>query len=106
MLSEKIGIANMMKNVITVDVAINGTRELSSIQKTCDKCGQKNHFRMVCRSSEGSMSESSHDSRKRSDRAKRNNCTHRCNIHEINGDCHDDNSVEDLVDQVQSLFYN
>ena len=34
-------------------------------------------------------------------------CTHRCNIYEINEDCHDDdNSIGDLTDQVQSLFYS
>ena len=37
----------------------------------------------------------------------KNRCLHRCNMHDIDieNDCHDDNSVDGLVDQVQSLFY-
>ena len=94
----------MTKTVIIVDGATSGAREIVQLSgKTCDKCGQKNHFKTVCKSSEGSMHK--HDSRKRCDRAK-GKYTHRCNIHEINGDCHDDDMVEDLMDQVQSLFYN
>ena len=31
-------------------------------------------------------------------------CTHRCNVHEVK-ECCDDNIVEDLMEQVQSLFY-
>ena len=58
-----------------------------AFRKTCNKCGQKNHFNItVCRSSNrGSKSESKHDSR-RSDRTKRKN------IHEI--ECQND--MEDL----------
>ena len=38
---------------------------------------------------------------------EKNRCSHRCNVHDIDieNDCHDDNSVDDLADQVQPLFY-
>ena len=38
---------------------------------------------------------------------RKNRCSHRCNVHDIDieNDCHDDNSVDDLADQVQPLFY-
>ena len=76
-----------------------GKQNCPALGKTCDKCGGKNHhFKVVCRSKdEGSKS------RKRSDRTK---CKHRCDVHEINEDCHEDNRIEDLMDQVQSLFYH
>ena len=32
-----------------------GKRNCPAFGKTCDKCGQKNHFKTVCKSSEGSM---------------------------------------------------
>ena len=62
--------------------------ELPSLWKIYDKCGGKNHFRAMCRSGEGSKSKL----RKRQigpvvDRK----CMHRCDVHEINKDCHDDN---------------
>ena len=68
--------------------------------KTCNSCGQKNHFKVMCRSKdEGSK----YEPRKcRPDRAKK--CTHRCDVHEIT-ECQDD-TMEDLTDQVQSLFYH
>ena len=34
---------------------------------------------------------------------EKNRCSHRCNVHEINEECHDD--IGDLTEQVQSLFY-
>ena len=34
---------------------------------------------------------------------EKNRCLHRCNVHEIHeDDCHDDSSIEDLNEQVQS----
>ena len=64
-----------------------------------------NHFKMVCRSSEGSNFKLK--SRKRSDRTNGRKCAHRCEVHEIR-DCDDDDNtgVEDLTKQVQSLFYH
>ena len=104
----KIDIANTMKNAITVDIATNGARGIvKQIVKLVIKVA-KNHFRAVCRSSEGSKYESSHNSRKRSDTAK-GKCAHRCSVYEICRDeCHDDDKsvLGDLTDQVQSLFYN
>ena len=69
-----------------------GKRNCPAFGKTCHKCGGKNHFRTVCKSKE---SESKHYSR-RSDRTKRKN------INDI--ECQDD--MEDLTEQVQSLFYH
>ena len=82
-----------------------GKQNCLASSKTCNKCGQKNHFKAMCRSSEGLRYESKCESkRQRSDRTSKK-CTHRCNVHEINEDCHDDNTgMEDLADQVQSLF--
>ena len=51
--------------------------ECLAFRKLCNPCGQKNHFEKTCRSSEGSKSESRHDSRKRPGRAKRS-YTHKC----------------------------
>ena len=70
-----------------------GKRNCPAFGKTCDKCGGKNHFRTVCKSSD-KESESKHDSR-RSDRTKRKN------VHDI--ECQND--MEDLTEQVQSLFW-
>ena len=95
------------KNVIIVDIA---TREASGIaqllEKNCDRCGGMNHFKTVCRSSEGSNLKSK--LRKRSDMTNGRKCTHRCKVHEINESCHQNNDntgVEGLTEQVQSLFY-
>ena len=71
-----------------------------ALGKICDKCGGKKHFKVVCRSKDNGSK-----SRKRSDRTN-GKCKHRCNVHEINEDCHNDNGIEDLTDQVQSLFYH
>ena len=33
--------------------------------------------------------------------------THRCDVHEINEDCHgDSNDMQDMLDKVHSLFYH
>ena len=81
-----------------------GKQNCPAFGKTCDNCGGKNHFKNVCKSKRGSDKNKSH-------RAK-GKCTHRCDIHEV--DCCDDNSenstestdMDDLADQVQSLFYH
>ena len=71
--------------------------------KECHKCGGKNHFGKMCRFFKESKSkfESRHDSRKMSKAKGR--CSHKCKFHEINK-CQND--MEDLTEQVQSLFYN
>ena len=79
-----------------------GKRNCPAFGKICDKCGGKNHFKTVCKS------ESKRDSTRRPDGAIRKNsrkCSHRCNVHEIE-ECHDDSLMEDLNEQVQSLFYS
>ena len=79
----------------------HGKGECPAFGKECHKCGGKNHFSKKCRSSKGSKYESKHDSR----RPNRVNgkCSHKCRVHEVIEECHDD--MEDLNEQVQSLFY-
>ena len=70
--------------------------------KECHKCGGKNHFGKMCRSSKGSnKSESGRDSRRPS--KANGKCSYKCRVHEIN-ECQDD--MEHLTEQVQSLFYS
>ena len=71
--------------------------------RECHKCGWKNHFNKMCKSSSQGFekSESKHDSRR--PRQANDKCTHKCRGHEIN-ECQDD--MEDLTEQVQSLFYS
>ena len=84
-----------------------GKRECAAYGKDCYKCGGKNHFGNMCRFSKESKtkSESKHDSR-RLGQAKGKFSKCKCNVHEINeiNECHDD--MNDLTEQVQSLFYN
>ena len=54
-----------------------GKRKCPAYGKECDKCGQKNYFKTVCRSSEGSK----HQEGQIGPREKI--ATHRCNVHEI-----------------------
>ena len=71
-------------------------RDCPAFGKECHKCGHKNHFSNMCK-------ESNVDSR-RPKRANGNGkCTHRCKVHEISK-CQDD--MDDLNDQVRSLFYS
>ena len=64
---------------------------------------RKKHFKTVCKSSD-SRTESKHDS-KGPNGARKNRCSHRCNVRKIHEDeCHEDSSMEDLTEQVQSLF--
>ena len=81
----------------------HGKRDCPAFGKDCFKCGGKNHFGKMCRSKGSSKfkSELKRDSRKPSKANGR--CTHKCRVHEIN-ECHDD--MEDLNEQVQSLFYS
>ena len=75
--------------------------------KMCNCCGRKNHFKSKCTQTQQRSSRYSEGSKsKRSDRA-RGKCMYKCNVHEICRDnCQeDDNSIEDLTDQVQSLFH-
>ena len=77
----------------------HGKRDCVAFGKECHKCGGKNHFRKMCRSKGSSKAESKCDSR----RASNGSCSHKCRVHEIN-ECQND--MEDLTEQVQSLFYN
>ena len=75
--------------------------ECPAFGKLCNACGGKKQFKAKCI---GKRSDRT-NGRKRSNRTNGRKCTHRCNVHEIE-ECHDDdNSVENLMDQVQSLFY-
>ena len=68
--------------------------------KICHRCGRKNHFESKCRSERGSSkAESKHDSRSKTN----GRCSYKCRVHEVD-ECHDD--MEDLSEQVQSLFYS
>ena len=81
----------------------HGKRDCPAFGKECHKCGWKNDFSKMCRSSQGSnKSESKCDSRKMSKATGR--CTHKCRVHEVNEECQND--MEDLSEQVQSLFYS
>ena len=75
----------------------HGKRDCPAYGKECHKCGRKNHFSKMCKS------ESKRDSR-RPRQANGNRCTHRCRVHEVNSECQND--MDDLSDQVQSLFYS
>ena len=72
--------------------------------RECHKCGRKNHFSKMCKSSNQGFekSESKCDSRKLRQANGNGKCT-RCKVHEIN-ECQND--MEDLSEQVQSLFYS
>ena len=77
----------------------HGKRDCPAFGKECHNCGRKNHFSKMCRSQGSSKSESKHDSRKL--RQANGKCTRR--VHEINKG---QNDMEDLSEQVQSLFYS
>ena len=64
------------------------------VRTTLEKCGRS-------KGSSKFKSESKRDSRKPS--KANGKCSHKCRVHEIN-ECHDD--MEDLSEQVQSLFYS
>ena len=82
--------------------------EFPAFGKMCNCCARKNHLESKFTQTQQRSSRSSEGSKsKRSDRT-RGKCMPKCNVHEIcRDDCHDDgNSIEDLTDQVQSLFYS
>ena len=79
----------------------HGRKDCPAFGKDCFKCGGMNHFGKMCRSKGSSKFESKHDSRKPSKANGRR--THKCRVHEIN-ECQND--MEDLNEQVQSLFYS
>ena len=72
--------------------------------KVCNKCGHKNHFESKCRSSQGSNSE-----RKTKSSRKCGKCGHKkvdCIEYGHESDSSDDSKeMQDLSEQVQSLFY-
>ena len=75
-----------------------GKQNFPAYGKICNKCGGKNHFKAMCRFSEGSKHKCG---KLRSDRTSGRKCMHRSDIREIR-DCHndDDSAVEDLMEQV------
>ena len=60
-----------------------GKQNYPAFGKKCDRCSGMNHFKTVCRPSEGS----NFKLRKRSDRTNGRKCIHRCEVHEINESC-------------------
>ena len=89
-----------------------GKQNCPAFGKICDKCGGNNHFKNVCKSDKSGSSRRCGSDRDRSCKTK-GKCTHRYDIHEV--DCCDDSSenctnestdMNDLTDQVQSLFYH
>ena len=64
--------------------------------KECSKCGKKNHFKAVCKSGSGDKQDQSRSRPKKGRKGKK--------FHEINES--EDNGMDDLADQVQSLFYH
>ena len=70
--------------------------------KVCSRCGRKNHFDKKCRQDRSSRHKGRHTWFDKKD----SKCIHRCDVHEINEDCHEDNGMNDLANQVQSLFYH
>ena len=67
--------------------------ECPAFGKRYNSHGGRNHFESKCTQTQ-----------KRSDRTR---CTHKYNVHEVGQEesC-DDNSMEDLTEQIQSLFYS
>ena len=66
--------------------------------KKCQKCGRDNHFKSVCRSS-GNGNDKCDFSQVRPRKGYKGKC-----FHEVTED--KDESMNDLADQVQSLFYH
>ena len=65
--------------------------------KKCQKCGKDIHFKSVCKSSGTDKCEPSRHRPKQKGKGKR--------FHEIN-EQNNDGVMDDLAEQVQSLFYN
>ena len=112
---QMLGIVN--PGLVSVDALSKSTRKISDCNfcghthgkgkcpafgKECHRCSGKNHFGKMCRSSKGSSKSESRCDSRRPNRAN-GKCLHKCRVHEVNEECHDD--MEDLNEQVQSLFY-
>ena len=67
-------------------------RNCSAFGKKCQKCGKENHFKAVCKSGNNR------------DHSKPRGKTGKKKFHEINES--GEGSMDDLAEQVQSLFYN
>ena len=74
--------------------------------KICKRCGWKTTLRKKCRQS--SNRSGRHKGKDTWFDKKNSKCTHRCEVHKINESCQsDDNTgIEDLMEQIQSLFYH
>ena len=78
--------------------------------KVCNRCGRKNHFESKCRSSQGSNLERSGKTKGKFSH-KCGKCGHKkvdyieCD-HESDNSDSDSKEMQDLTEQVQSLFYH
>ena len=68
-------------------------RKCPAFGKKCRKCGKENHFKAVCKSSSDRRDSSKHRPRMKGKKK----------FHEIN---EEEGVMDDLTEQVQSLFYN
>ena len=84
-------------------------RECPAYGKVCNRCGQKNHFESKCRSSQRSNSERSGRTKSKFSQ-KCDKCGHKkvdCIEYGHDSDNSDDSKeIQDLSEQVQSLFYH
>ena len=64
--------------------------------KKCQKCGKDNHFKSVCKSGNGNNNRDHSKTRGKKGKKK---------FHEVNEN-NNGGSMDDLAEQVQSLFYN
>ena len=82
--------------------------ECPAYGQVCNRCGHKNHFESKCRSSRGSNSERSGRTKGKLSQ-KCDKCCHKkvdCIEHDHDSDSSDDSKeIQDLLGQVQSLFY-
>ena len=86
----------MLPKLIVGTVDITTRRgDCPAFGRECHKCGRKTTLAKC-------VSESKRDSRK--PRQATGRCTHKCRVHEVNEECQND--MENLTDQVQSLFYS
>ena len=67
------------------------------LARKCGKCGKENHFKAVCKSGFGSDKRDSSKHRPRAKGSKKK-------FHEVNEE--EGGVMDDLLDQVQALFYN
>ena len=94
--------------VIIVDIPMERV-SVQLMEKYATDVVRKTTLRRKCRQRSNRSSGGSKENcdSRRSDKTKRNRCMHMCNVHEIHDDCHsdNDNAVDNLTEQVQSLFY-